>query len=98
MGLRLASDPPYRIYSETGATNGPLFATLLGFYWTSLGKILIVCRNKPVGAFLYHRRPLCNHAPSEPRNVFVPLERRLWEKAAKPPPGTPILGGDMAPP
>ncbi|CAK8992365.1 unnamed protein product [Durusdinium trenchii] len=31
-------------------------------------------------------------------NVFVPLERRLWEKAAKPPPGTPILGGDMAPP
>ena len=31
-------------------------------------------------------------------NPFVPLERRLWDQAAKPPPGTPILGGDMAPP
>ena len=31
-------------------------------------------------------------------NAFVPLERRLWEEAAKPPQGTPILGGDMAPP
>lgn len=31
-------------------------------------------------------------------NAFVPLERRLWNEAAKPPPGTPILGGDMAPP
>ena len=31
-------------------------------------------------------------------NPFVPLERRLWEEAAKPPKGTPVLEGDMAPP
>ncbi|CAL1169086.1 unnamed protein product, partial [Cladocopium goreaui] len=31
-------------------------------------------------------------------NPFVPLERQLWEHAAKPPKGTPVLGGDMAPP
>ncbi|CAJ1353419.1 unnamed protein product [Effrenium voratum] len=34
----------------------------------------------------------------ERHNAFVPLERRLWDEAAKPPPGTPVLGGDMAPP
>jgi len=31
-------------------------------------------------------------------NAFVPLERQLWDAADKPPPGTPVLGGDKAPP
>lgn len=31
-------------------------------------------------------------------HTHAPLERRLWEKAAKPPPGAPVLGGEAAPP
>ncbi|CAE7577381.1 GALNT12, partial [Symbiodinium necroappetens] len=31
-------------------------------------------------------------------NAFVPLERQLWDAADKPPPDTPVLGGDKAPP
>ncbi|CAE7898227.1 jag1a, partial [Symbiodinium sp. KB8] len=29
-------------------------------------------------------------------NAFVPLERQLWDAADKPPPDTPVLGGDKA--
>lgn len=34
----------------------------------------------------------------EKLHAHTPLERRLWDQAEKPPPGTPPLGGDPAPP
>lgn len=31
-------------------------------------------------------------------NVMEPIEHKLWAKASKPPPGSPVLGGDAEPP